>query len=382
MARAARWAWAWAWVAALLLCGAAQVVHPAMFDQTVELSGGGDGTADESGRLKSLLYWALENTDSEAVRERAAAAAAGFGASAAGDAGSGDPAEPEALRLQRQRVAELADALAAVPSDEALMREMGALLAAGATAAPDVQLLALQNLSDFVALIDNAARLRPQGTLTHLADLLADRSAPRLQAAAAHVLGVAAANNPVVQSDVVEAAPQLFGLLVQVLEGHDGGAAAKALYALSALSRNAGASADAFAASGGPAALHRLLSGGRPGTPARLHRRGLALLSDLYEQGTALPGLVPSDWAPHVLRLAAQGAAEGDADMLEKGLLALQQLAAADGGLAGDPELAEGVARACAALPPDGDGFDARACAALQQRLLGSARVAGRSGEL
>lgn len=82
----------------------------------------------------------------------------------------------------------------------------------------------------------------------------------RLQAAAAHVIGTAAANNPNFQKALLGNHPDVFAALLAIAASSQEDASAKGVYAVASLVRNAPEVRAAFTAAGGLAALEGLMT--------------------------------------------------------------------------------------------------------------------------
>ncbi|GAX83519.1 hypothetical protein CEUSTIGMA_g10944.t1 [Chlamydomonas eustigma] len=245
---------------------------------------------EEARNMESLLHWAIEHSDPEELAKHADKVRT---TSMIHDL-------TEQLEQRRARVQELRQYLDSQVTETQLMKESIALLSASNTTLP-VRLAALQELQVLVEPIDNANDLKVLGgleiTLEHFLygsvpkDHLWNTSDPteagwmeadlNIRAAAAHVLGTAAANNVKFQEQLMEVQPDIFSKLIEASLSPYGELAVKAVYALGAMVRNLDFMHQAFESAGGYAALQTIFSSEQSDAMLRVQRKALALYVDL-----------------------------------------------------------------------------------------------------
>ncbi|KAL4431166.1 hypothetical protein ABPG75_006422 [Micractinium tetrahymenae] len=399
--------------AELLLLLSLLVARVAAEHNASEHEPGSAWSAAPAGSEQDLLKCALSHSDPDALRQAAKEARHG--------AATGDP---EFLERQA-RVQALLHSMKEEPSEAELMQEAVSILA-NSSAAQEQLLNALQALRYLVEPIDNANNLQGMGGLPPLVAQLAAGQPAALQAAAAHALGTAAANNHQFQAQLVGDHPEVLRLLLALVvragePGDTAGAAGaaggradaaagepaagaagaeaglKALYALSAILRlNPGARA-AFYSAGGVHTLQQLL-GSAAGLRAK--KKAIALLTDLVhldapamsaaaaatmatQQQHDVTPTAALDYSAAVaaalqlLDVEAQPLQEADLDVQEKALLVLLAL------LGGAPHAgASATASAAAAAELIRDAGGLATLAQLQAGLLAlAAAEEGEGGE-
>lgn len=298
--------------------------------------------------MTDLLHFALEHSDPTRLKEAVEEARRGQ----AGD---------DALAARRAAVREALDALDAAPTEAEAIAAAGQALAKALAEAGDGEaaaVAALEDLAELAGPLDNAADLDKLGALAPVVEALSSPSR-EVAVAAAGTLGAASANLVAVQAAATElgAVEALLRLLTR--EGATAATRLKALYALSALTRNGGAGREELIARGGRDALARVL--GDDGEETRVRKRALTLASDLA-RGDAEGGGQPLAWEEALARGAtALLRPGGDADAQEKALLALEALAGAPEShaalrAAGAPAAARSLAADLASsIDPDDD---------------------------
>ena len=222
----------------------------------------------------------------------------------------------------------------------------------------------LRVLLDLVGPVDVANDLATLGALAPLLEQL-QAGDVRVRALAAHVLGAAAANNPLFGAQVAQAGG--VELLLARLRADEPEPRAKALYALSALARAAGPACEAFLNAHGAHTLRALLT-----TPTETHllrRKALVLLTDLLatRQADDVLGGELQAVAEAVVSLLRGGGGSAahthsldEDDAAEKALRGVRQL------IISQPSLSVAALEAAGAQPP---------MAAMRERL--QARAAG-----
>jgi len=283
--------------------------------------------------MQSLLHWAIENSDPEELRAQAEAETRKGGIN---------------LEQQRERVRQLSELMSHQVSETDLMKEALDVLKSEDAEEPEI-LSVLSRLDILVESIDNANDLQ---SLDGIACLIAQlTSSTGRAAAAAHVIAVAASNNPTFQNHLHGTDPEILPKLIQLLATSDETVVSNALYAVSTLIRNSESLRILFYASGGLRAIHKVLENTES---TKLKRKCLTLLTDLIQFGDlsitdqALMSLVAklvdhSDWdlvekAMVTISLMAQNpdclaefrTLNLDRDLLSKRTLAKQQIGRAD----------------------------------------------------
>jgi len=277
----------------------------------------------------------LANQDLNALHEKAEALRRANGGGAPSEAnGEDDPPialdglpTPEAAEaahkahvqaMTAERKAELNELASSMFPD--MVQTMRDALRNGTDASLDVaeREAALLDLADLVEDIDHARDLKSIGGFPEVIALLASETPP-LQAAAAWIIGSSVKNHRELQLHLLEerALPSLLAL---VRSHADGEVRGKALYAVSALTRNCKEAQSAFGAADGVGALLGVLAEGEgaPHGSRRLVRKALSLVSDLLreqrQQASELKVTVVTD--------AAGG--EGGGDVRPTGVGALE----------------------------------------------------------
>lgn len=192
-----------------------------------------------------LLHWAISHSDPEALRQAASAQREGLLAD---------------ILEQRQRVQELKDIMEQLPSETELMKD--ALTVIGdPSISEDEKLRVVSLLAELVEPIDNANNLQALGGLHLLAEILSSGSgaSPALQGAACSVISSAAKNNVIFQQQLMQSIGNVFEILVRAVSSLEGPDLTRCVYAISAMTRNAGVTRTALQHAGGVPALMGIL---------------------------------------------------------------------------------------------------------------------------
>ena len=214
---------------------------------------------------EELLQWALNHSDTEALKKMAEDARLG---------------KEDAVR-RIQEIRETMEYLSKqVPSDAEEMRQFVEILESETL---DVQTKteALEGLQFLLESIDNANDLPKLGGVEALNNML-EQEDVKLRSHAAHALGIAAANNPKFQLTMIDRRPEVLRTLMELTKMEDRGLHKKGLYALSALVRNVEEVQELFYAQGGLDFLETLVDDTSKGDQIRI--RALQLFSDLLAQ--------------------------------------------------------------------------------------------------
>lgn len=256
--------------------------------------------------LEGMLQWSIGHSDPEKLKEASLDI---------------ERLSPEDLKLRQMEIKELVEKLK-VPSDAELMK----------IAINDLNNLslsledrhrALQELLILVEPIDNANDLNKLGGLTAVIKDL-NNSNPEIRTISAWILGKASQNNPFVQNQILE-----LGTLAKLMEmAHSEFTeeATKALYAISALTRNNLEGQRLFYNEAGDLMLQKILS--NSSIDIRLLRKSVFLLADLVEfQLQSRSGVELPFFSNRVLLKSVVGLMESaDLDLQEKALYAVKSL--------------------------------------------------------
>ena len=254
---------------------------------------------DDPQTLSQMLQWSLDNTDLDALHEKAerirgATSADEVPGVLSADGNRGEVAPPDALPPgdgaapsirpgvepltpeKREALASLSAAL--LPNAVGMMREaLERAVDVGADA--EARVAALHDIQELVEDIDNARDFKAIDGFGPTLELLASDE-PALQAAAAWVVGTAVQNQRELQLHLLglDALPSLLRLLTS--HAHEN-VRAKSLFATSCLVRNCVEAQATFEAQRGVDALLAALA--ELGSP-RLVRKALVLLTDLLDE--------------------------------------------------------------------------------------------------
>lgn len=214
---------------------------------------------------EELLQWALNHSDTEALKKMAEDARLG---------------KEDAVRRIRE-IRETMEYLSKqVPSDAEEMRQFVEILE-NETLDVQTKTEALEGLQFLLESIDNANDLPKLGGVEALNNML-EQEDVKLRSHAAHALGIAAANNPKFQLTMVDRRPGILRTLMEMTKMEDRGLHKKGLYALSALVRNVEEVQELFYAQGGLEFLATLVDDTSKGDQIQI--RALQLFSDLLAQ--------------------------------------------------------------------------------------------------
>ena len=254
---------------------------------------------DDPQTLSQMLQWSLDNTDLDALHEKAerirgATSVDEVPGVLSPDGNRGEVAPPDALPPgdgaapsirpgvepltpeKREALASLSAAL--LPNAVGMMREaLERAVDVGADA--EARVAALHDIQELVEDIDNARDFKAIDGFGPTLELLASDE-PALQAAAAWVVGTAVQNQRELQLHLLglDALPSLLRLLTS--HAHEN-VRAKSLFATSCLVRNCVEAQATFEAQRGVDALLAALA--ELGSP-RLVRKALVLLTDLLDE--------------------------------------------------------------------------------------------------
>lgn len=351
-------------------------------------------TGSDPRTLTELLHWSLKHTDLDELHAKAEAIRAEGQPgvlSAAGNTGeapavgqaslpSPDAAAAAVSRpvtpMSKERRVEL-DELARVMMPS-MVEEMKKLIAIVEDETSDVELKleALEALQEHVEDIDNARDFNTIGGFASVLRTLVDDSEPRLQTAAAWIVGTAVQNNRELQLALV--GHGVMTPLLKLLEAHaSADVRAKALFAISGMLRGCPEAQAAFTERDGFATLLGALADGSP----RLVRKALVLLTDLLTEGRMPrddveppPSATDADGASVPVRHAPGAVSSAWNDVVPRGVDAAALLR---GALHNSTRLCGAVLQCLRA--PDFDTRD-KAVRALEQ-ILESGLVASSSGD-
>ncbi|GFR47185.1 hypothetical protein Agub_g8777, partial [Astrephomene gubernaculifera] len=283
----------------------------AIVNEAVDLFAANSGEDERDPRsMEDLLHWAIANSDPGKLAAQAEEAQR--------------IQMVKDLKEQRRRVKELLDHVRSQPTETDMLKEGIAILRRPAASETEL-LAALQTLQVLVEPIDNANDLQPLGGIAPVVTQLTHGS-PEVAAAAAHVLGTAASNNPTFQRQLLSDHPGIVSTLLQVSQSAQEESAVKGMYAVAALVRNTQEARRAFVDAGGFSHLELLLRGGL--VAPRVKRKALSLFMDLVDTqpaGTTAGGAAGGAAAAATGTAAgvdtlgvAEGVAFGSGSRLEK----------------------------------------------------------------
>mmetsp|Transcript_10496 Transcript_10496/g.64270 ORF Transcript_10496/g.64270 Transcript_10496/m.64270 type:complete len:503 (+) Transcript_10496:6519-8027(+) len=214
---------------------------------------------------EELLQWALNHSDTEALKKMAEDARLG---------------KEDAVR-RIQDIRETMEYLSKqVPSDAEEMRQFVEILE-NETLDVQTKTDALEGLQFLLESIDNANDFPKLGGVEALHSMLQEDDV-KVRSHAAHALGIAAANNPKFQLTMIDRRPTILRTLMEMTKMEDRALHKKGLYALSALVRNVDEVQELFYAQGGLEFLETLVDDTSKGDQIQI--RALQLFSDLLAQ--------------------------------------------------------------------------------------------------
>eukprot|EP00963_Diacronema_lutheri_P006717 scaffold587_cov339-Pavlova_lutheri.AAC.41 len=211
---------------------------------------------------EELLQWALNHSDTEALKKMAEDARQG---------------KEEAVRRMKD-IRETMEYLSKqVPSEAQEMQQFVRILESGELGV-QTKADAMEGLQFLLESIDNANDFSKMGGVEVLHEMLEEED-ENLRSRAAHALGIAAANNPKFQLTVMDRRPEVLRILMEMTKMADHRLQKKGLYALSALVRNVDEVQELFYAHGGLVVLETLADDTSSGDQIRI--RALQFFSDL-----------------------------------------------------------------------------------------------------
>ncbi|QCD78727.1 nucleotide exchange factor SIL1 [Vigna unguiculata] len=256
--------------------------------------------------LDGMLQWAISHSDPEKLKESAEAQ---------------QRLSPRELEKRSLKIKEIMEKIK-MPSDAELMKIAIGDLNNVSTSLEDRR-RALQELLELVESLDNANDLNKLGGLVAVTKEL-NHSDPGIRTIAAWVLGKASQNNPIVQQQIMEL--RVLSRLMKMVNSNSLEEANKALYAVSALTRNNLASQELFYAEAGGWMLQDILN--NTSLDIKLRRKAVLLLADLagYQLENADQDKLPFFNDTNLLKSVVDLTASTDLDIQEKALVAIKSL--------------------------------------------------------
>ncbi|XP_004502032.1 uncharacterized protein [Cicer arietinum] len=256
--------------------------------------------------MDSMLHWAISHSDPEKLNESAQAQ---------------ERLSPSELLKRQLEIKEIMEKTK-VLSDAELMKISISDLNNVSTSLED-RYRALHELLELVELLDNANDLNKLGGLSAVTQEL-NHYDSGIRAFAAWVLGKASQNNPTFQQQVLELG--VLSRLMIMVKSDSIEEGIKALYAVSALTRNNLASQELFYAEAGGLMLQDILRNAT--IDIKLRRKAVLLLTDLAEYQLEN---VDKDEPPFfsdqdLLKSVVDLTASTDLDLQEKALVAIKSL--------------------------------------------------------
>ncbi|XP_058787283.1 uncharacterized protein LOC131661695 [Vicia villosa] len=269
-------------------------------DASVPDSDGGFSSMD------SMLHWAISHSDPEKLKESAQVH---------------EGLSPSELQKRQLEIKELMEETKML-SDAELMKISISDLNNVSISLED-RYRALFELLELVEPLDNANDLNKLGGFYALKREL-DNSDPGIRALAAWVIGKASQNNPTVQQQVLEHG--VLSKLIVMIKSDSVEEGIKALYAVSALTRNNLASQELFYAEAGGLMLQDILR--NASIDIKLRKKAVLLLTDLAEyQLENIEKDEPSFFnGRNLLKSVVDLTASTDLDLQEKALVAIKSL--------------------------------------------------------
>ncbi|WJX32872.1 hypothetical protein P8452_21149 [Trifolium repens] len=271
-------------------------------DSTVSDSDGGFSSMD------SMLHWAISNSDPEKLKESAIAQ-------------SHERLSPSELQKSQIEIKELMEKTRMF-SDFELMKIAITDLNNVSTSLED-RYRAMLELLELVEPLNNANDLNKLGGISAVTREL-NHYDSGIRALAAWVLGKASQNNPTFQQQVLELG--VLSRLITMVKSDSIEEGIKALYAVSALTRNNLASQELFYAEAGGLMLQDILR--NASVDIKLRRKAVLLLTDLAEyQLENIDKDEPLFFNDQdLLKSVVDLTASSDLDLQEKALVAIKSL--------------------------------------------------------
>ncbi|KAI3977190.1 hypothetical protein MKX01_035920 [Papaver californicum] len=267
----------------------------------VDLEGGGGFPS-----LDGMLHWAIGHSDPAKLKETAQIV---------------QSLSADELEIRQQELKEWVEN-SKMPSDTQLMQIAIADLKNSSLSSEDHH-GALQELLHLVELIDNANDLGKLGGIAAVLQEL-DNSDLQIRITSAWILGKAGQNNPFVQKQILQHGALL--KLMKMVQSSSVEEGIKAMYAVSALSRNSLDGLELFFAGHGERLLQDTMS--NSSIDIRLRKKSASLVADLAEsliENTSEPEpqyFSSRDFLKSVVSLVASA----DFDLQEKALMAVKSL--------------------------------------------------------
>nr|AFK49630.1 unknown [Medicago truncatula] len=256
--------------------------------------------------MDSMLHWAISHSDPEKLKESAQ---------------SHQKLSPSELQKRQLEIKEIMEKTKML-SDAELMKIAIKDLNNASTSLED-RYRALLELLELVEPLDNANDLNKLGGLHAVTQELKHYDSG-IRATAAWVLGKASQNNPTFQQQVLELG--VLSRLIAMVKSSSIEEGIKALYAVSALTRNNLANQELFYAEGGGLMLQDILR--NASIDIKLRRKAVLLLTDLadYQLENVNKDEPPFFNNQDLLKSVVDLTASTDLDLQEKALVAIKSL--------------------------------------------------------
>ncbi|MCL7022105.1 hypothetical protein MKW94_030112 [Papaver nudicaule] len=266
-----------------------------------DLEGGGGFPS-----LDGMLHWAIGHSDPAKLKEAAQ---------------SVQNLSADELQMRQQELKEWVEN-SKMPSDTELMQTAIADLKNSSLSSEDRH-RAFQELLLLVELIDNANDLEKLGGLAAVIQEL-DNSDIEIRITSAWILGKAGQNNPLVQKQIFQHGALL--KLMKMVQSSSVEEGIKAMYAVSALSRNNVDGLELFFAGHGERLLQDIMS--NSSIDIRLRRKSASLVADLAESLTESTSNPEHQFfsSRYFLKSVVHLVASSDFDLQEKALMAVKSL--------------------------------------------------------
>ncbi|KAI3936337.1 hypothetical protein MKW92_022050 [Papaver armeniacum] len=270
-------------------------------NDVVDLEGGGAFPS-----LDGMLHWAIGHSDPAKLKEAAQ---------------SVQSLSADELEIRQRELKEWVEN-SKMPSDTQLM-QIAIRDLKNSSLSPEDHHRALQELLHLVELIDNANDLGKLGGIAAVLQEL-DNSDLQIRITSAWILGKAGQNNPLVQKQILQHGALL--KLMKMVQSSSVEEGIKAMYAVSALSRNSLDGLELFFAGHGERLLQDIMS--NSSIDIRLRKKSASLVADLAEsliESTSEPE--PQYFSSrYFLKSVVSLVASADFDLQEKALMAVKSL--------------------------------------------------------
>ncbi|KAI3866595.1 hypothetical protein MKX03_023807 [Papaver bracteatum] len=270
-------------------------------NDVVDLEGGGAFPS-----LDGMLHWAIGHSDPAKLKEAAQ---------------SVQSLSADELEIRQQELKEWVEN-SKMPSDTQLMQIAIADLKNSSLSSEDHH-RALQELLHLVELIDNANDLGKLGGIAAVLQEL-DNSDLQIRITSAWILGKAGQNDPLVQKQILQHGALL--KLMKMVQSSSVEEGIKAMYAVSALSRNSLDGLELFFAGHGERLLQDIMS--NSSIDIRLRKKSASLVADLAESLIESTGEPEPQYfnSRYFLKSVVSLVAPADFDLQEKALMAVKSL--------------------------------------------------------